>query len=91
MQAAAIGTIGTLAGRGTLASSLATLAATIPDAGGASRIQRLSNGWEYLQGSLGGPWEVWRSEEVAVFVPVLETTPQFVPLQPAPVMLQLTF
>ena len=70
MQAAAIGTIGTLAGRGTLASSLATLAATIPDAGGASRIQRLSNGWEYLQGSLGGPWEVWRSEEVAVFVPV---------------------
>ena len=25
------------------------------------------SGWEYLQGSLGGPWEVWHSEETAVW------------------------
>ena len=31
---------------------------------------RLAMGWEYLQGSLGGPWEVWHSEEVASWQPV---------------------
>ncbi len=28
---------------------------------------RLTNGWEFLQGSLGSPWEAWHSEEVAVW------------------------
>ena len=31
---------------------------------------RLADGWEFLQGSLGGPWEAWHSEEVAVWQPV---------------------
>ncbi len=31
---------------------------------------RLAMGWEYLQGSLGGPWEAWHSEEVASWQPV---------------------
>ena len=33
----------------------------------AGSVRRLSDGWEYLQGSLGGPWEVWHSEETAVW------------------------
>ena len=33
----------------------------------AASVRRLSDGWEYLQGSLGGPWEVWHSEETAVW------------------------
>jgi beta-galactosidase len=32
--------------------------------------RRLSSGWEYFQGSLGGPWEVWHSDEVASFAAV---------------------
>ncbi len=30
-------------------------------------IRRLSQGWEYFQGSLDGPWEVWNSGEIAVW------------------------
>ncbi len=30
-------------------------------------VLRLSDGWEYLQGSLGGAWEVWHSQETAVW------------------------
>lgn len=51
-----------------LHASIATLAANRPDAATASR--RLAEGWEYLEGSLGGPWEVWHSKEVAVWQPV---------------------
>jgi beta-galactosidase len=29
---------------------------------GAEAIQRLANGWEYYQGTLGSPWEVWRGD-----------------------------
>lgn len=29
--------------------------------------QRLSEGWEFFKGPLGGPWEVWHSQELAVF------------------------
>ena len=29
--------------------------------------QRLSEGWEFFKGPLGGPWEVWNSKELAVF------------------------
>ncbi len=68
--AGAIGTVGALTGRRSLATTLATLAASAPDATGMSRVRRLSDGWEYLQGSLGGPWEVWHSKEVAVFAAV---------------------
>jgi beta-galactosidase len=50
-----------------LSASIATLAA---NGNGVSNSQRLSTGWEYLQGSLGGPWEVWHSEEVAAFAPI---------------------
>ena len=28
---------------------------------------RLSEGWEFFKGPLGGPWEVWHSQELAVF------------------------
>jgi len=35
-----------------------------------ARTLRLADGWEFLQGSLGGPWEAWHSEEVAVWQPV---------------------
>lgn len=28
---------------------------------------RLSDGWEFFKGPLGGPWEVWHSQELAVF------------------------
>ena len=30
-------------------------------------VTRLSDGWEYLQGTMGGAWEVWHSEETAVW------------------------
>lgn len=33
-------------------------------------VRRLSLNWEYLQGSLGGAWEVWHSQETAVWQPV---------------------
>ncbi|HZQ43873.1 MAG TPA: glycoside hydrolase family 2 TIM barrel-domain containing protein [Acidobacteriaceae bacterium] len=28
---------------------------------------RLGDGWEFFKGPLGGPWEVWHSQELAVF------------------------
>lgn len=49
-----------------LRASVATLAGTT----GTSEVSpasRLSDGWQYLQGSLGGPWEIWHSKEVAVW------------------------
>jgi beta-galactosidase len=33
-------------------------------------VRRIDAGWELFQGPLGGPWEVWHSEELAVFAPV---------------------
>ena len=35
------------------------------DAGAAS--ERIDTGWEYYQGPLDGPWEVWRGDEIAVW------------------------
>jgi beta-galactosidase len=32
-----------------------------------SASQRLDSGWEYYQGALDGPWEVWRGNEIAVW------------------------
>jgi beta-galactosidase len=52
-----------------LRASIATLGATLGSntdtADGTPRTRRLTDGWEFLQGSLGGPWEAWHSEEVA--------------------------
>jgi hypothetical protein len=33
----------------------------------ASSFYPLTDGWEYFQGSLDGPWEVWNSSEIAVW------------------------
>ena len=35
--------------------------------GGALAIEPLTDGWEYLEGSLDGPWQVWNSAEIAVW------------------------
>jgi beta-galactosidase len=48
--------------RGSMQAAIATM---MKD--DAASVRRLSAGWEYLQGSLGGPWEVWHSEETAVW------------------------
>jgi beta-galactosidase len=32
--------------------------------------QRLSSAWEFLRDTLGGPWEIWHSEEIATWQPV---------------------
>jgi beta-galactosidase len=50
-----------------LRASIATLSSTPNDAGISSHARRLSDGWEFLQGSLGGPWEIWHSEEIAIW------------------------
>ena len=47
-----------------LRASIATLTAS------AGHTRRLAEGWEYFQGTLGSPWEVWHSEEVATWQPV---------------------
>jgi beta-galactosidase len=62
-------TAASLLSHSALGASLARLAG---DSGNSSETnaRRLSSGWEYFQGSLGGPWEVWHSEEVAAFAPV---------------------
>ncbi|HEU5340069.1 glycoside hydrolase family 2 protein [Edaphobacter sp.] len=59
-----------LLSRSSLYASIATLAANPADAGNSHNVRRLGDGWEYLKGSLGGPWEVWHSKEVAVWQPV---------------------
>src|SRR5271170_6844120 len=50
-----------------LRASIATLGSSANQANDTSRTRRLANAWEFLQGSLGGPWEAWHSEEVAVW------------------------
>ncbi len=57
----------TLLPHNSLSASIARLASSGDDSGSSENTHRLSAGWEYLQGSLGGPWEVWHSEEVAVW------------------------
>ena len=53
-----------------LHASIAVMTETAPGASHSYSRHRLSSGWEFLRGSLGGPWEVWNSDEVAVFEPV---------------------
>jgi beta-galactosidase len=53
-----------------LRASIATLAGSSFQATSAGHTRRLAEGWEYLQGTLGSPWEVWHSEELATWQPV---------------------
>ncbi|GGG71538.1 glycoside hydrolase family 2 TIM barrel-domain containing protein [Edaphobacter dinghuensis] len=50
-----------------LHASIATLASGSTGSLDGAQSQRLSNGWEYLEGTMGGPWEVWHSKETAVW------------------------
>ncbi len=61
---------GSLLPSSTLRASIATLAGSVDQPGTIMHTRRLTDGWEFLQGSLGGPWEAWHSEEVAVWQPV---------------------
>jgi beta-galactosidase len=61
-------TAASLFSQSAFAASLARLASdgkTFP-----GNATRLSTGWEYFQGSLDGPWEVWHSEGVGTFASV---------------------
>jgi beta-galactosidase len=51
----------------TLRASIAILGGGVDHANNTVHARRLTDGWEYLQGSLGGPWEAWHSEEVAIW------------------------
>ncbi|NYF52691.1 glycoside hydrolase family 2 TIM barrel-domain containing protein [Tunturiibacter gelidoferens] len=53
-----------------LQASIATLGRNTNPAADTPHTRRLSEGWEFLQGSLGSPWEAWHSEEVAVWQPI---------------------
>jgi beta-galactosidase len=53
-----------------LRASIATLAANSPEAASTGYTRRLAEGWEYVQATLGGPWEVWHSEELATWQPI---------------------
>ena len=53
-----------------LRASIATLAGSSSRATSTGQTRRLAEGWEYLQGTLGGPWEVWHSEELATWQPI---------------------
>jgi len=53
-----------------LRASIATLGTSSPQAASAGHTRRLAEGWEYFQGTLAGPWEVWHSEELATWQPV---------------------
>jgi beta-galactosidase len=53
-----------------LRASIATLGTTENPADNA-RGHRIAEGWEYLQGPMSGPWQVWHSEEVATWQKVV--------------------
>lgn len=46
----------------TIGIAFAGVMAMVADLAGAQNAQRLTEGWEYYQGSLGSVWEVWRGE-----------------------------
>ena len=54
-----------------LRASIATLAGSSPLAVSTGHIRRLTEGWEYFQGTFDGPWEVWHSEELAIWQSVV--------------------
>jgi len=45
-----------------LAITAALLLATAADSGATEHVQRLADGWEHYQGSLGSTWEVCRGD-----------------------------
>jgi len=53
-----------------LQASIATLGTSKDQPDSTPYTHRLSDGWEFLQGSLGSPWEAWHSEEVATWQPI---------------------
>jgi beta-galactosidase len=54
-----------------LRASISTLGSSSPhEAADTGHARRLTDGWEYFQGTLAGPWEVWHSEELATWQPV---------------------
>lgn len=53
-----------------LHASLATLASDTTNSLDGAQSRRLSTGWEYLRGTMGGPWEIWHSKETAVWNPI---------------------
>jgi beta-galactosidase len=53
-----------------LSASIARAVSTGADDKTVETVHRLTDDWELFQGSLAGPWEVWHSEELAVFKPV---------------------
>lgn len=57
--------------RTSLHATIATLASGATDSLDGAQSRRLSDGWEYLQGTMGGVWEVWHSKETAVWQPVV--------------------
>ena len=54
-----------------LRASIARLESGAAQAKDSEHARRLSDGWEYLQGPMDGPWQVWHSEEVAVWQQVV--------------------
>jgi beta-galactosidase len=50
---------------GTMQAAIATMLKNAPE-----NVTRLSDGWEFLKGTMGGPWEIWHSKETAVWSPV---------------------
>jgi beta-galactosidase len=54
-----------------LRASIARLENGAAQAKDSEHARRLSDGWEYLQGPMDGPWQVWHSEEVAVWQQVV--------------------
>ncbi|HEX4153970.1 MAG TPA: glycoside hydrolase family 2 TIM barrel-domain containing protein [Acidobacteriaceae bacterium] len=53
-----------------LSPSLARALSTLAPTDAPLQPQRLTDGWEFFRGPLGSPWEVWHSQELAVFTPV---------------------
>src|SRR6201987_1097385 len=70
LKAGATAAAASLLPSSTLRASIATLAGGADQPDNIDHSRRLADGWEFLQGSLGGPWETWHSEEVAVWQPV---------------------
>src|SRR3984893_3276076 len=67
LKTSATAAAATLLPSSTLCASIATLPGSVDQEDNIAHARRLTDGWEYLQGSLGGPWEAWHSEEEAVF------------------------
>jgi beta-galactosidase len=66
LKTGATAAVASLVPSSSLRASIATLGSSADQANDLPLTRRL-DGWEFLQGSLGGPWEAWHSEEVAVW------------------------